>query len=60
MALWVLAQDHQNYKQPNEGPQSLFPLAWPTILSFPWNPQMQAPELPQEVTPIVKQMWAVT
>lgn len=28
-------------------------LAWPTILRFSWNSQLQVPESPQEVTAIV-------
>lgn len=33
-----------------EGPQRLYPFVSPAIWRFPWNPQMQAPEPPWEVT----------
>ena len=40
--------DHQKYKRSKEGPQRLYPLAWPAVLRFPWNTQLQAPELPEK------------
>lgn len=35
------------------GTTNTTPLAWPAILRFSWNSQLQVPESPQEVTAIV-------